>query len=59
MGSVGQPRDGDPRSSYVIYDDKTQTIYFERVEYDVEKAQKKILKAGLPTILANRLLLGK
>ncbi len=59
VGSVGQPRDGDPRSSYVIYDDSTKTIYFERVEYDIEKAQKKILKAGLPTILANRLLLGK
>lgn len=59
VGSVGQPRDGDPRSSYVIFDDSSNIITFERVDYDIEKAQKKIIEAGLPTILANRLLLGK
>jgi len=58
-GSVGQPRDGDPRASYVIYDMKKKEVEFRRLPYDVEQAQKKILKAGLPERLAKRLELGK
>lgn len=58
-GSIGQPRDGDPRASYVIYDDEDSTIEIKRVEYDVKKAQGKILKAGLPSKLAYRLSEGR
>lgn len=59
VGSVGQPRDGDYRASYVIYDLELQTLKLRRVEYDVAKAQKKILDAGLPEILADRLSIGR
>jgi diadenosine tetraphosphatase ApaH/serine/threonine PP2A family protein phosphatase len=59
VGSVGQPRDGDPRAAYVIYDLKAGTIELRRLEYDFEKTQAKILEAGLPERLANRLALGK
>lgn len=57
-GSVGQPRDGDPRASYCIYDTDTQRITFRRVPYDVSKAAHKIQEAGLPPILAWRLEIG-
>lgn len=59
VGSVGQPRDGDWRSSYAVYDHDNQTISIRRVEYDLAKAQKKIRAAGLPEPLAERLALGK
>ena len=59
VGSVGQPRDKDPRAGYVIYDIKAKTIELRRLEYDIEKTQAKILEAGLPERLANRLALGK
>lgn len=55
-GSVGQPRDGDRRASYGIYDDRNLTFEIFRVEYDNEKAARKIRKAGLPRFLADRLL---
>jgi diadenosine tetraphosphatase ApaH/serine/threonine PP2A family protein phosphatase len=58
-GSVGQPRDGDPRASYVIYDDKEKTVEIKRVAYDIKTAQKKIVKAGLPAWLATRLAEGR
>lgn len=58
-GSVGQPRDGDPRASYVIYDDFDYTVEIKRVSYDIATAQKKILKAGLPACLAERLAEGR
>ncbi len=58
-GSVGQPRDGDPRASYAIYDDEEPTVEIKRVEYDVKKAQEKILRAGLPARLAYRLSEGR
>ncbi len=58
VGSVGQPRDGNPRAAYAIYDDEKETVAIKRVEYDVKKAQDKILKAGLPSILAYRLSVG-
>ncbi len=59
IGSVGQPRDGDWRAAYVIYDVEPNTIELRRLEYDLPTAQKKILAAGLPRRLADRLALGK
>lgn len=59
VGSVGQPRDGDPRASYVIYDVDTKEMEFRRLAYDIAKAQEKIRKVGLPERLAKRLELGK
>jgi diadenosine tetraphosphatase ApaH/serine/threonine PP2A family protein phosphatase len=58
-GGVGQPRDGDPRASYAIYDSESRTITLHRVEYDLEKAQRKILEARLPSYLAERLAYGR
>jgi len=54
-GSVGQPRDGDWRACYVIYDLEEQLVVFRRVEYDIATTQQKILAAGLPEMLATRL----
>jgi len=59
VGSVGQPRDGDSRASYVLYEPKTRKVRFRRLEYDVAAAQAKILEAGLPERLATRLGLGQ
>ena len=59
VGSVGQPRDGDWRASYCVYDVEAQTITIRRVEYDLGTAQQKIRDAGLPPILAERLALGR
>ncbi|MFK7910760.1 MAG: metallophosphoesterase [Akkermansiaceae bacterium] len=58
-GSVGQPRDGDWRASYCIYDIDHHTVIFRRVEYDLELAQKKIIDAGLPESLAERIAVGR
>jgi len=58
VGSVGQPRDRDPRACYVLYDSDRAVILFRRVEYDVESAVDKILSAGLPQILGERLRVG-
>lgn len=58
-GSVGQPRDGDWRSCYAIYDIESRLIVFRRIEYDLAKTQKKILGAGLPPMLAERLADGR
>lgn len=57
-GSVGQPRDGDPRASYLIYDTDKKVIEFYRVAYDFVKAGEKILAAGLPENYAHRLVSG-
>ncbi len=57
-GSVGQPRDGNPDSSYAIYDEKKGAVLFERVAYDVERTRQKIRRAGLPGMLGDRLLVG-
>ena len=59
VGSVGQPRDGDPRATYVIYDSVAKTIVFRRLEYDVAAAQARIRAAGLPERLAVRLAYGE
>lgn len=58
VGSIGQPRDGDPRLCYSIYDTDKNIVELRRLPYNVEKAQKKILDAGLPPFLAHRLSQG-
>lgn len=58
VGSVGQPRDGDWRACFLVYDNEQFTIEHIRVEYDVEAAAAKIINAGLPQKLADRLTLG-
>lgn len=58
-GSVGQPRDGDPRAAYGILDTDKRTLWLQRVDYDVQAAQAKILAAGLPDVLAQRLAVGR
>ncbi len=58
-GSVGQPRDGDWRAAYAIFDDATRTVTFHRQPYDVDLAQGRILLAGLPEKLAKRLREGR
>ena len=59
-GSVGQPRDGDPRASYAILtiDGKKATAEVRRVSYDIDSSAKKIIAAGLPYTLARRLYVG-
>jgi len=59
VGSVGQPRDGDWRGCYAIYDLDHKMVVFRRVEYDIAKTQQKILDAGLPAMLAERLADGR
>jgi predicted phosphodiesterase len=54
-GSVGQPRDRDPRAAYAIYHPEKKLVEFRRVAYDVDRASQKILDAGLPSSLAARL----
>ena len=58
-GSVGQPRDGDPRAAAAIVDTSPGTVELCRVSYDVEEAQRKTRLAGLPEMLARRLALGR
>jgi diadenosine tetraphosphatase ApaH/serine/threonine PP2A family protein phosphatase len=58
-GAVGQPRDSDPRAAYGMFDSATQTITLMRTDYDVSTAQTKILAAGLPEVLAQRLAVGR
>ncbi|HZC75084.1 MAG TPA: metallophosphoesterase family protein [Gaiellaceae bacterium] len=57
-GSVGQPRDGDPRAAYLLLDLDAQHADFCRVEYDIEQTQREMRNAGLPEMLAGRLELG-
>ena len=59
VGSVGQPRDGDPRSAYVIYDLIENSVELRRIPYDLERTQSKIIEQGLPERLANRLAIGR
>ena len=58
-GSVGQPRDGDPRAAYVFFDPEPGIITYRRVPYDIDGAGNKIRAAGLPPILADRLAVGR
>lgn len=59
VGSVGQPRDDNPRACYSIYDADKKHITIRRLEYDVEAAAKKIRDAGLPAALGERLKVGR
>jgi predicted phosphodiesterase len=54
-GSVGQPRDGDPRAAFLVYDATDHVVFFHRVEYVIRRCQDKIIRAGLPPQLAERL----
>jgi len=58
-GSVGQPRDGDPRAGYLLWDDEAWTFEHVRLEYDLERTVDRILDAGLPAYLAERLHWGE
>jgi predicted phosphodiesterase len=58
-GSVGQPRDGDPRAAYAIADTKARRVDLFRIGYAVQDAQAKVVKAGLPEVLAHRLGVGR
>ena len=57
-GSVGQPRDEDARAAYALIDTDEEIACIRRVDYDIVSVQRKILAAGLPDVLANRLSLG-
>lgn len=59
VGSVGQPRDGDPRAAYVLFDLQEDLVELRRLKYDIERAQKRIADAGLPARLAARLAVGR
>ncbi len=59
VGSVGQPRDGDWRASYAIFDTEARTFQLRRTAYDVDAASEKIERLGLPIILSERLFLGQ
>jgi len=58
VGSVGQPRDDNPKASYCIFDTTRKKVYIKRLSYDIKKAQDKIFSSGLPLSLANRLEFG-
>ena len=58
-GSVGQPRDGDPRAGFAVVDTAAREVTLHRVEYPVAQAQARILEEGLPEVLAQRLALGR
>lgn len=57
-GSIGQPRDRDPRASYMTYDSERRVIRWYRITYPISEAQRRIRKAGLPNSLADRLAFG-
>jgi len=59
VGSVGQPRDGDPRACYIIYDSESRNIRFKRIKYDVLAAQEKMRRAQMPEFLVERLSTGR
>lgn len=59
VGSVGQPRDGDPRAAYALWEPSSRMLSFRRLEYDVAAAQERIRAAGLPERLAVRLSVGR
>ena len=59
VGSLGQPRDNNPDACMVLLDEDDQSIEFLRVPYDITSSQEKILSEGLPSYLAERLLLAR
>ena len=58
-GGVGQPRDGDPRASYALYEDEGGIVFHHRVEYDIPATQEKMREFGLPEFLSERLSHGR
>jgi diadenosine tetraphosphatase ApaH/serine/threonine PP2A family protein phosphatase len=56
---VGQPRDGDPRAAYGLVDTSEKSVDLFRVDYPIEATQAKVIKAGLPEVLAQRLAVGR
>jgi predicted phosphodiesterase len=58
-GSVGQPRDGDPRAAYALYEPEARLLKFRRVDYPISLTSEKIISAGLPDVLALRLFQGQ
>jgi len=59
VGSVGQPRDGNPQAAYCIYDTDKKEVQIKRIDYDMETTRKKIIDASLPKFLGDRLFLGR
>jgi len=59
VGSVGQPRDGNPAAAYCIYDTEKKEVQIKRIGYDYETAREKIISAGLPRFLGDRLIMGR
>ncbi|MCM8799227.1 MAG: metallophosphatase family protein [Candidatus Omnitrophica bacterium] len=59
VGSVGQPRDGNPFACYSVFDTEKKEVWIKRVDYDIKSSYKKIIEAGLPVFLAERLYLGR
>jgi predicted phosphodiesterase len=59
VGSIGQPRDADPRLSLCTYDSESNVVKFFRLEYNIKKAADKIIEKGLPSVLAQRLYVGR
>lgn len=59
VGSIGQPRNGDPRATFVIYDDQSDNLEYIRINYDVDEAFQAIIDSHLPSFLAMRLLTGQ
>ena len=57
-GSVGQPRDRDPRASYTVFDEESQTVEFHRVAYDIQSVQERMREADLPLRHIQRLVDG-
>ncbi|MDP2939377.1 MAG: metallophosphoesterase family protein [Candidatus Omnitrophota bacterium] len=58
VGSIGQPRDGNPRPSFCIFDTNTKVLETRRINYNIQEAKKRIIEAGLPSYLAERLSIG-
>ncbi|MDP6408002.1 MAG: metallophosphoesterase family protein [Planctomycetota bacterium] len=58
VGSVGQPRDDDPRAAYALFDSELGRVWIQRAAYDIEREAARIRAAGLPEVLADRLSLG-
>jgi diadenosine tetraphosphatase ApaH/serine/threonine PP2A family protein phosphatase len=58
-GSVGQPRDNDPRAAFMMLDTDAEQAWFHRVEYPIDEAARAIIDAGLPKQLADRLFAGQ
>lgn len=59
VGSVGQPRDANPKAAYCIYDTEKKNVQIQRISYDIQATRQKIINEGLPRFLGERLLMGR